>query len=180
MQAAAEARPNVPVLETERLRLRGHHAEDFGDSLAMWSDPIVFRYTTGKPQSTEDIWARMLRYAGLWSMLGYGYWLVEEKSSGEFVGELGFADFRREISPSIAGIPEIGWVLSPKMHGRGYATEGVRGAVAWAETHLGSQPTTCLIHPENAASIRVAEKCGYREWQRTQYKEHEVILFTRP
>jgi RimJ/RimL family protein N-acetyltransferase len=180
MQAAVGVTREVPIVETERLRLRGHQVEDFAKSFAMWTEPIVVKYTTGKPQTTEEAWARMLRYAGLWSLLGYGYWLVEEKDSGDFVGELGFADFKREITPSLAGMPEIGWVLTPHMHGKGYATEGVRAAIAWGDARFGSQATTCLIHTENTASVRVAEKCGYREWQKTTYKDSEVMLYTRP
>lgn len=57
-------------------------------------------------------------------MLGYGYWAVEEKVSGHYVGELGFADFKRDIQPSIEGMPELGWALVPRAHGKGYATEG--------------------------------------------------------
>jgi RimJ/RimL family protein N-acetyltransferase len=72
-----------------------------------------------------------LRYVGHWSWLGFGYWLVEEKTSGQFVGEVGFADYKREIEPSIDDVPEIGWVLVPAMYGRGYATESVRAAIDW-------------------------------------------------
>lgn len=170
---------NVPILETERLRLRGHGLDDFAAAAAMWSDPIVTRHTTGKPQTREEVWARLLRYVGHWAMLGFGFWAVEEKDSGEFVGELGFAEFKREIEPSLDGIPEIGWILAPRFHGKGYATEGVRAVIAWGDEHFGAVQTACLIQPENLASIRVAEKCGYREYARSTYKEHEVIMLSR-
>ena len=68
----------------------------------------------------------MLRYAGHWQWMGFGFWALEEKSTGAFAGELGFAEFKRELEPSIQGIPEIGWVLAPHAHGKGYATEAVR------------------------------------------------------
>ena len=145
----------------------------------MWSDPIVNRYTTGKPPRPEETWAKTLRNAGLWSLLGYGYRAIEEKASGEFAGELGFADFKRELEPSIEGIPEIGWVLRPQFHGKGYATEAVRAALAWGDRQFREARTACIIHVENAASIRVAEKCGYQERQRTSYKSHAVIVFLR-
>jgi RimJ/RimL family protein N-acetyltransferase len=159
--------------------MRGHRLEDFEHSLAMWSDPIVVRYTTGKPQTREDAWMRMLRYGGLWAFLGYGYWAVEEKATGAFAGEIGFADFKREIEPSLDGMPEIGWVLASPMHGKGYATEAVKAAVAWGDQQFSARQTCCIIHPENTASVRVAEKCGYRELRQGAYKEHNVIIFTR-
>jgi RimJ/RimL family protein N-acetyltransferase len=169
----------VPVLETERLRMRGHRVEDFKDCLAMWSDPDVTRFIGGKHLSGEEVWARMLRYAGHWTMLGFGYWLVEEKASGLFVGEVGFADFRRQIAPSFEGIPEIGWALIPWAHGKGFATEALRAAVAWGDGHFGEITTGCLINPDNAASIRVAQKGGYREFCRTFYKDHPAVIYRR-
>ncbi len=169
----------IPVIETARLRLRGHRVGDFGDCAAMWGDATVARHIGGRPSSAEESWARMLRYAGLWALLGYGYWAVEEKASGRFVGDVGFADFKRDVQPSFDGAPEIGWVLAPWAHGVGFATEAVGAAVAWGDGHFGAPPTVCMIDPDNAASIRVAEKCGYREFARTAYKGQPAILFRR-
>jgi RimJ/RimL family protein N-acetyltransferase len=168
----------IPVLETERLRLRGHRLDDFEACVALWADPAVTRYIGGKPSTRELTWARLLRYAGHWSMLGFGYWVVEEKASGDFAGEVGFADFKRDIDPPI-DVAELGWVLVPRMHGKGYGTEAVRAALEWGDRHFGSTRTVCLIAPENAPSIRVAEKCGYREILRTAYKDEPTLLFER-
>jgi RimJ/RimL family protein N-acetyltransferase len=175
------ARPamDIPVIETPRLTLRGHRIDDFSDCAAMWADPIVTRHIGGKPFSEEDTWARFLRYAGHWLLLGFGYWAIEEKDRGSFVGELGFADYKRDITPSLKGMPELGWALASEAHGKGYATEAVRAALTWGEARFASARTVCIIHPENLASIRVAEKCGYREFQRTTYKGHATIIFER-
>jgi RimJ/RimL family protein N-acetyltransferase len=169
----------VPVIETSRLRLRGHRLDDFVDCAAMCADPIVIRHIGGKPFSEEEVWAKLLRYVGHWSLMGFGYWAIEEKSSGSFIGELGFADFKRDIEPSLRGVPELGWALASRAHGEGYATEAVCAAVAWGESRFGSARTVCIIHPENLASIRVAEKCGYKQFQRTTYKGHPTLLFNR-
>src|ERR1700749_5163245 len=123
----------VPVIETERLRLRAHPTHDLGGGGAMWGDPVVTRYIGGKPFTREEVWARLLRYAGHWAMLGFGYWVVRDAQSGRFVGEVGFADYHREIEPSLLGTPEVGWALDPSVHGRGYATEAVRAALGWAD-----------------------------------------------
>ena len=169
----------VPVLETERLTLRGHRADDFADCMSLWTDPEVTRFIGGKPSTREEVWARLLRYAGHWTLLGFGYWVVAEKATGRFLGEVGFADFRRQIEPSLDGVPEIGWVLAPHSHGRGYATEAVRAALAWGDGHFGPIRTACIIAPENGPSIRVAERCGYREFRRTTYKDQPTIMFVR-
>jgi len=168
-----------PVIETARLRLRGYRAADFSATAAMWSDPIVNRYTTGKPLAPEEAWAKTLRNAGLWAVLGYGYWAIEEKASGDFVGEAGFADFHRDIAPSIVGIPELGYVLCSRAHGQGYAIEAVTAAIDWIDRQLHPERTVCLIHDGNAASIRLAEKCGYREFHRTQYKGNNLVMLER-
>jgi RimJ/RimL family protein N-acetyltransferase len=170
---------HVPAIETARLRLRGHRLADFARCAAMWADPEVTRHIGGKPLSEEESWAKLLRYVGHWSLLGFGFWAIEEKASGGFVGELGFADFKRDMVPPLGGVPELGWALAAGAHGKGYATEAVRAAVAWGETRFGATRTVCLIRPDNQRSIRVAEKCGYREAARATYKGHPTIVFAR-
>ncbi len=145
----------------------------------MWTEPVVVRHTIVNPSSEPQSWARMMTYRGGWSLLGFGYWAVEEKSSGLFIGDFGFADFKRGAHESIAGVPELGWVLAPAAHGKGYATEAGLAAVAWGDKNLSSPRTVCLISPENTASLRVAEKLGYRELLRTRHKELDTIIFER-
>jgi RimJ/RimL family protein N-acetyltransferase len=169
---------DVPVLETERLILRGHRLADFNHSAAMWGDPVVTRYTTGKPLTEEECWTRLLRYIGHWTLLGFGYWVAEEKGTGNFIGEIGFADYKRDMQPSLNGMPESGWILASHAHGKGYATEALRAAVQWGDEHFGS-PTACVIVPENLASVHVALKCGYEEAQPATYKGKTVKLFLR-
>jgi RimJ/RimL family protein N-acetyltransferase len=175
---AAPAR-DVPVLETARLRLRAHRPEDHPACAALWSDPDVTRFLGGRAFSSEETWRRMLSWRGLWSMLGYGYWAVEEKDGGRYVGDIGFADFRRELDPSLGGMLEFGWILSSAVHGRGYASEAVTAATAWASAELPHMRAVCIIAPANLASIRVAEKAGFREWQRSTYHGEPTIVFAR-
>ena len=145
----------------------------------MWALPDVVRYIGGKPFTIEEVWARVLRYTGHWQWMGFGFWALEEKSTGAFTGDLGFAEFKREIEPSILGIPEVGWVLAPHAQGKGYATEAVRAVVAWGDQHFNRTRTVCLIHPENQPSLRVAEKCGYKEFHRTTYKGQPTLILER-
>lgn len=167
--------PVTPIIETERLRLRGHRPEDLHSCAVMWGTSAVTRHIGGRPFTREEVWARLLRYAGHWTLLGFGFWLIEEKATGEFVGEAGLAEFERDIDPPIRGIPEAGWILIPRFHGRGYATEAMQAVLAWH----GDSKTVCLIHPANAASLRVAEKCGYEEFARSTYHGEPVIILSR-
>lgn len=171
----------VPLdIDTERLTLRVPRLEDFPDTFAMWSAPAVTRYIGGKPATEEDAWQRLMRYAGQWSLLGYGFWTLREKGTDRHVGEVGFINGRRAIEPPFGDAPEVGWALVPGAHGKGLATEAVRAVLAWGESHFGRERrTVCMIHPENQASIRVARKCGFREYARTTYKGDPTILYER-
>ena len=165
-------------IDTARLTMRPHRREDFEESKVLWADPIVVRHITGKPSTEEEVWARLMRYLGHWQLLGFGYWVVREKASGRFVGEVGFADFKREVDPPFNGAPESGWVLAPWAHGKGFATEALTAALAWGDGR-GWQRTVCMINPANEASIRVARKAGYRQYAETKYKTDAVLLFER-
>jgi RimJ/RimL family protein N-acetyltransferase len=170
----------APVVETPRLVLRGYRIEDFPSVAATWADPEVVRHiNAGRPFTEEQTWARFLRNTALWPMLGYGYWAATEKSSGRYVGDVGFADFKREIEPSLKGVPEVGWVLARWSHGRGYATEAAGAAIEWLERTLGPQRTVCIISDENRASVRVAQKVGYREFARSEYRGAPIVMFER-
>jgi RimJ/RimL family protein N-acetyltransferase len=159
--------------------LRGHRLEDFPACAAMWADPQVTRYIGGVPLTSEESWSRLLRYIGHWESLHCGYWVVEDKSAGEFLGEVGFSFYKRELNPPLEEIPEVGWVFTTAASGRGYATEATLGVLGWGDGHLESRRFCCLIHPENLASIRVAEKCGFRQSHRATYKLKPALVFIR-
>ena len=169
----------APTLETPRLRLRGHGLDDFPHSAAMWADPVVVRYIRPTPFNEEETWARLLRYVGHWALLGYGFWVVEDKQTGEFLGEAGFLNFHRDTDPPrVINIPEAGWAFRADAHGRGYASETMAALVAWGDTRFDT-PTRCIIDQKNVASIRVAEKNGYRPRQVITYRGEEVMMYVR-
>jgi RimJ/RimL family protein N-acetyltransferase len=166
----------APRIETERLILRPHGVTDFTAMAAMWADPIVVRHIGKQPSSGEQTWARLLRYAGHWALLEYGFWAIEDKANGKLAGEVGVADFKREVDPPIED-PETGWVLAPWAHGKGYATEALRAVLAWADARFPA--TQCVIDLDNAASRNVAAKCGYSEIARTTYHGDALIILRR-
>jgi RimJ/RimL family protein N-acetyltransferase len=169
-----------PVLETERLIMRPHGLEDFPDSLAMWSDPQIARSIGGRSPAAEEVWRRLMSCAGSWALLGFGYWVVREREGGRFVGEVGFGDSRRGLGPAFDGAPEIGWTLAPAFQGRGLAGEAIAAALAWHDRRTGGGRTVCMIGPDNAASLRLAERAGYRNFARRSFNGAPTLLFERP
>jgi RimJ/RimL family protein N-acetyltransferase len=169
----------APILDTARLRLRGHGIGDFEASLELWSDAAVVRHIGGRPLAADEVWGRLLRYVGHWACLGFGYWAVEEKTSGRFLGEVGFADYKRGLDSRLTRLPEIGWALTAAAHGKGYGSEAVLAALAWGDRHLPARSSWCMIRPANRVSLRLAEKSGYRELERATYKDEPTLLFGR-
>ena len=164
----------IPTIETARLVLRAHELGDFEACAALWGDPAVVRYIGKRPSSRQDAWARLLRYRGHWELLGYGFWAIVERATGAFVGECGLADFHREVLPAMP--VEAGWVLVPAAHGKGYATEAMRGAFAWGAANLSARDVGCVIEIGNEASFAVARKLGFVETTRMTVDGDELVV----
>lgn len=172
----------APTLQTARLELRAHRADDLDACARLWADPLVTQYTTGRPLARQEVWTRLLRHPGHWALLGFGYWLAFERASGQFVGELGVARFERDVMrarPDVAGLPEAGWVLSPPAHGKGYAHEAMTAVLAWRDEHVPGPGTFCLIHPDNAPSLRLAAKLGFSAQGEVGEPDARLLLLTR-
>jgi RimJ/RimL family protein N-acetyltransferase len=168
------------MIETARLLLRKPRLDDWDSVSAMWADPVVTRHITGSPLPRRQAWMNLLSQVGHWDLLGYGGWIVVEKSTGRFVGQVGFQLFIRGIDPALEPLPEAGWVLATEAHGQGYATEAVAAALAWADRSIEVPATVAIVNVGNAASRRVAGKVGFREVRYETYLESAIVLFRRP
>ena len=145
---------NEVTLETERLIMRMWRESDFEPYAELCADPEVMRYLGGKVFDRTEAWRQMASMIGHWYLRGYGIWAVEEKDSGHLAGRIGC------INPE--GWPgfEVGWTLKREFWGKGYATEAGRRALEYGFNELDKPHIISLIHPENRASIRVAERLG--------------------
>jgi RimJ/RimL family protein N-acetyltransferase len=152
----------APIIETARLRLRGAEPTDLDAAAAVWADEDVVRFIGGKSRGRQDVWFALLRSAGLWVFKGYGYWVVTDRQTGEFLGEAGFSDFQRGLPADLVPGPEAGWAFGRAAWGRGIATEATTAAHHWLDANCPGV-SSCVIEPANSSSVRVAEKLGYRK-----------------
>ena len=169
----------VPILDTPRLRLRAYRPADLPPLLAMWQQPQFYQHLTGQPATENEVWTKLLRDAGLWLVCGFGYWAIEEKATGQFVGAVGFADFRRALTPPLGSYPEAGWILAPHLHGQGYGTEALAAALAWADAHFEQPRTVCIISTANQPSLRLAARLGYQEYARAEFNNQPISMLER-
>jgi len=163
----------IPVLETERLRLRGWQEVDFEPFAAIYADPDEARYIGGM-HSRDEAWRRMACYLGHWALRGYGHWVLEDKVSAAFVGWAGL------WSPE--GFPgrEIAWTIVPAVRGRGLAQEAGRRARAFAYETLGWTSAISLVHVDNAPSIRVAERLGATFERIVPFRGSDCAIYRHP
>ena len=172
----------APTLLTPRMELRGHGPDDLAACLKLWSDPEVTRYTVGQPLTRQDVWTRLLRHPGHWALLGFGYWLAFDRTTGQLLGEVGLANFKRDsmaAHPAFADVPEAGWVFFPAVHGQGYASEAVQAVLDWRDKHLAGKQTFCLIDPANAPSLRLAAKFGFEAAGEVGSGEKRTLVLVR-
>lgn len=144
-----------PVLETERLILRLPEERDFEAWAAFKADPESTRFLGGV-QSRAAAWRALASIVGSWSLRGCGFFAVEEKGSGRWVGHVG--PWYPEGWPG----REIGWSIAPEFQRRGYAREAAVAAIDFAFDELGWAEVIHCIDPDNLPSIRLAERLGSR------------------
>jgi RimJ/RimL family protein N-acetyltransferase len=160
--SASGTLPRVATLMTSRLALREMTDADLDDMAALLGDEDVMSYYS-RPKTRAE--------AGDWSAWnqrnysdhGFGLWVVNLRSTGDFVGDCGLTfqhiDGVREL--------EVGYHVSASMQRRGYATEAAAGARDFARDVRGFRRLTAIINPRNIPSQRVAVKIGLKMEKRS-------------
>jgi RimJ/RimL family protein N-acetyltransferase len=151
------------IIETERLILRPIDPErDFEGWAHAMADEGTVRYLGMKPMNRALAWRSMAMAVGHWTIRGFGFFSLELKSTGEWVGRVG--PWFPEGWPG----PEVGWTISPLHLRRGYAEEAGRASIDFAFDTLGWDQVIHVIMDGNEPSIRLAEKLG-STYLRTQH-----------
>jgi RimJ/RimL family protein N-acetyltransferase len=161
------------TIETERFTLRVPVATDLSAMATLWKDPELVKFIGRKPLSREQAWQRLQRIVGHWALAGYGVFAVTERASGRYIGEVGIANFERDIVPPI-GRFEMGWIISPLVQGRGYASEAVRAVLAAHDRH----------YPARSRAVRFTpitpRRCEWPQRQGSSKERARPMVRTRP
>jgi RimJ/RimL family protein N-acetyltransferase len=170
----------VPSIQTARLILRPHTLEDFATYASYRANPELMRYFRSGPIKEEEAWTGFRAIAGHWELMGYGNWAIEERASGAYIGNVGFTDKKRIASHPASGAPEMGWLLCASAHGKGYATEAINAALAWARDRFGKGArVVCVIDTDNAPSQRVAGRVGFRQFANIDDGRYKRFAYER-
>lgn len=169
--------PLEPVVTTNRLVLRPPSLDDFESFYeASLSMPPIVR--GAPPIDRGTAWAKFTRNCGIWALLGHGMFVVTDRRNGSYLGDTGLARFGRSLEP-MNQAPEAAWVMLEKARGRGIAHEAAQAAHGWFFDRFGPQRTICMIDPDNAPSLSLAERLGYRPFADDVHEGGEVILLER-
>jgi len=140
----------------------------------------VHRHFGPNPSGLEDVWRRLVASAGSWQILGFGSWAVERKADGKLVGNVGLFNAWRDLEPEFGEQPEMGWIFAAETHGQGLAGEACAAALDWAEASLEPTPIWAIIAPENAPSLRLAQRLGFAFHNDTTYNGDPTVVLLRP
>lgn len=147
----------IPVLETQRLRLRPLTPGDAPAMLEIMRGKDVLKYfPVGAPLTIERVSKRITGQLEHWAERDYGIWAVERKGDGVLLGNCGLQILSK------AGEPEIDFLFGREHWGIGYATESATEAIRWGFTERGFRVVVGIVHVDNEASKRVLRKLGMK------------------
>ena len=159
------------TLESERLLLRQLVESDWRDLHEYYSDEVATKFTFGRALSEGDTWRTLCSMIGHWQVRGYGPYAVEEKSSGQVIGIVGF------WYPNDWPEPEIKWGLARAFWGKGYAREAAALVHAAGREHIPDLALISLIHRDNKPSIGVAVALGASPEGTIDYEGEPHIVY---
>ena len=170
--------PANPIIEslTPRLHLRQWQAEDFAPFAALNADPEVMAYFP-KPLSRQESDVIATRCQHEIAAQGWGFWALELRESGEFIGFTGL--HRPSSLLPFAPCVEIGWRLARRFWGQGLATEAARAALDVGFNRLQLDEIVSFATAGNLRSQKVMQRLGMRERPDEAF-EHPAIEAGHP
>lgn len=143
---------DIPVIETDRLTLRGARRGDF----EVFAEMLSHERTSymGGPFDREGAWALFCNTLANWPLDGFGGWLITDKTTGQFLGDVGI------MQPDPYPEPELGWTLIQTAEGKGYAFEAAKAARDWYWANTSAETVVSYVTPGNTRSEALATRLG--------------------
>jgi RimJ/RimL family protein N-acetyltransferase len=159
----------APTLHTQNLTLRAPREADFGAMLAFGQSPRSS--FVGGPMNRWETWRSLLAAIGHWALRGYGFWSVDQTTTGQMIGRvgIGFHDGWPE--------PELGWHIYDGFEGQGYAYEAAIAARDHAARQMGLGPLISLIDPTNLRSAALAKRMGAIVERQISFFDHMADVY---
>jgi ribosomal-protein-alanine N-acetyltransferase len=143
------------TLSTSRLTLRPLEAADAQTLHRIYQTEGVLRYFPNpNPPPMERVERFIAGQHEQWEKFGYGNWGVLPEGQKEIIGWAGL-QFLPELNET-----EVGFLLDRPFWGKGYATEAALASLQFGFENFALDHIIALVHPQNAASLRVIQKCG--------------------
>ncbi|OOB91732.1 GNAT family N-acetyltransferase [Rathayibacter sp. VKM Ac-2630] len=139
---------------TDRLRFREMRLEDLDDLASLLGDPDVMTYYPA-PKTRDGAQEWIAWNVRNYAEHGFGLWIVETRD-GEFVGDCGLTWQDVNGTPEL----EVGYHVRTALQGRGLASEAAAACRDLARDGIGAETLVAILHPDNAASERVARRIG--------------------
>ncbi len=148
------------IFESSRIRYASVSEDLVQDYLTMVNDNENVARFIGGPhepytEEKERKWVRekLKENANVFSMI--------EKRTGDFIGNIELMDLRDSVA-------ELGIAITAKKQELGYGSEAIRAIVHYGFNYLGLNRIFLKVYPDNFRAIHVYEKCGFREYDRTE------------
>ncbi|MDE1468195.1 GNAT family N-acetyltransferase [Aurantiacibacter sp. D1-12] len=171
--------PARPVITTERFDLWIPGAEDIPGMLALLSHPETHRFL-GPMGTPGSHMSRILRNVGSWVVYGYGLLVVKHRGDPAPIGNCGIFHTHRDLGADFDDRPEAGWIIAAEHAGQGVASEVMEAILRWFDTERGGE-IMCMIDPDNAPSLRLADKFGFAPLRVAEMPDGDTVrLFRRP
>jgi RimJ/RimL family protein N-acetyltransferase len=156
-------------IETRRLLLRPIELGDLDEFVALHNDPDVTRFI--RPLEGAAAEERLHRDGKEWSERGHGMFAVLDRENDAFLGRCGLKHWPQFDET------EVGWALRRDAWGHGYATEAGRACIEWGFADFDFPYLTAMISPDNASSVRVAERLGFNRLRHDQLLGDPVVVY---
>lgn len=163
---------HIPVVETDRLRLRAPKMDDLAALYAFYQTDRS--RMVGGPLEEREVHRMMMSTIGSWALKGHGMWHIADKDTDAMLGATGI------IFAPTWDEPELGWSILGNAEGKGIAFEAAAAARQYAARHLGHDAVISYIDPANTRSEALAIRLGAKIERSVEKFDKTVNIWRHP